>query len=123
MLILESGVTPTEFCQTTAGLWGLLGIAVTAIKVVIPIILIVLGMLDMGKAVTSGKDDEIKKQLKVFLFRAVAAVLVFFIPSIVGLIMQTVNKSLSKDGDIKAEGTCGYSECIQNVTGISSSCK
>ena len=113
MLILD-GITPEQFCANTAGIWGLLGIAVTAIKVAIPIILIVLGMLDMGKAVTSGKDDEIKKQLKIFLFRAIAAVLVFFVPSIVGLIMQTVNTSTNNSLD----GACGYAACIQGVTGI-----
>ena len=118
MLILD-GLTPEQFCANTAGLWGLLGIAVTAIKVAIPIILIVMGMLDMGKAVTSGKDDEIKKQLKVFLFRAVAAVLVFFIPSIVGMIMQAVNTATAANGS--ASDACGYAACINNVTGIGKS--
>ena len=115
MLILDdAGITADTFCQNTAPLWGLLGIAVVAIKVAIPIILIVMGMLDMGKAVTSGKDEEIKKQLMAFLRRAIAAVLVFFIPSIVGLIMQLVN-----DGT-HDEGTCGYAKCIQSVTGMAS---
>ena len=113
MLILKNGIDAATFCNNTAALWGLLGIVITAIKIAIPIILIVFGMLDMGKAVTAGKDEEIKKSLKTFLFRAIAAVLVFFIPSIVGLIMQTVNASVDDDN-----GYCGYSKCIKNVTGI-----
>ena len=115
MLILLSG---TDFCRTTQSLWGLLGIAITAIKVVIPIILIVMGMLDMGKAVTSGKDDEIKKQLKVFLFRAVAAILVFFVPTIVGMIMQSVNSATNANSD----DICGYKECIKSATGVDANC-
>ena len=86
-------MTAAEFCTKTSDLLGLLGIAITIIKILIPIILIIFGMLDMGKAVTSGKDDEIKKQAMAFLRRAIAAVLVFFIPSIVGLIMSAANSN------------------------------
>ncbi|MBR1416315.1 MAG: hypothetical protein IJ572_00665 [Bacilli bacterium] len=104
------------FCDNTQSLFSLLGVAVTAIKIAIPIILIVFGMLDMGKAVTSGKDDEIKKELKSFLTRAIAAVLVFFVPTIVGLLMQMVNQSLT---DANA---CGYSRCVSSITGVSGKC-
>ena len=118
MLILDT-ISGQTFCETTAPLWGLLGIAITAIKVVIPIILIVMGMLDMGKAVTSGKDDEVKKQLKVFLFRAIAAILVFFVPTIVGMIMQAVNSATKSDA---TKDTCGYKDCIKAATGVDANC-
>lgn len=97
-------------------LFSILGFGVTAIKIAIPIILILLGMLDMGKAVTSGKDDEIKKQLVIFLKRAVAAILVFFIPSLVGLVMQLINNNLTDSG------ACGYAQCVQKITGVSGKC-
>ena len=109
----------SQFCTTTASLWGLLGIAITAIKVVIPIFLIVFGMLDMGKAVTSGKDDEIKKQLMSFMRRAIAAVLVFFVPTVVGMLMQMVNTSVA---GANTSDTCGWSTCIQQATGASGNC-
>lgn len=117
-MILTKAATTTgadRFCEAASGLFSLLGIAVTVIKIAIPIILIIMGMLDMGKAVTSGKDDEIKKQVIVFLKRAIAAVLVFFVPSIVGLIMQMVNEATSQD-------TCGYSACIKDITGVEGNC-
>ena len=102
------------FCTATASIWNLLGIAVTVIKIAIPIILIIFGMLDMGKAVTSGKDDEIKKQLMSFMRRAIAAVLVFFVPSIVGMLMSVVNDAVS------VEDNCGWAKCIDGVTGMGS---
>ena len=34
------------------------------IQIGIPILLIIFGMLDLGKAVVAGKEDEIKKTLK-----------------------------------------------------------
>ena len=114
MLVLLTG---TEFCNNTAGIWSLLGIAITAIKVVIPIVLIIMGMLDFGKAVTTGKDDEIKKQMTTFLKRAIAAVVVFFVPTIVGMLMQMVQSSVQDASDI-----CGYSVCIKNATGVSGGC-
>ena len=114
MYLLADGFNAETFCRNTASLWGLLGIAVVAIKIVIPIALIIFGMLDMGKAVTSGKDDEIKKQLMSFLRRAIAAVLVFFVPTIVGMLMTTVNDAAS------AQDTCGWAECINKATGTES---
>ena len=108
----------STFCanEGVQTLFSILGIGVTAIKIAIPIILIIWGMLDMGKAVTSGKDDEIKKQLVTFLKRAIAAILVFFIPSIVGLIMQIINNNLTDSG------ACGYSQCVQRITGVGGKC-
>ena len=34
---------------------------VTVIKIAVPILLIIFGMLDLGKAVVAAKEDEIKK--------------------------------------------------------------
>ena len=44
---------------------------VTIIKIVIPIILIVLGLLDLGKATIAQKDDEIKKAQMTFIKRII----------------------------------------------------
>src|SRR5574344_870854 len=116
MLILATSSGITDFCTSTAELWGLLGLFITIFKIVIPVMLIVLGMFDMGKAVTSGKDDEIKKQLLTFAKRVVAAVLVFFIPTIVGLVMQAINSAASAGANAKEN----YCACISKVTGIGS---
>lgn len=61
----------------------LVGIFVTIIKIVVPIILIVLGMFDMSKAVLEGKEDSLKKQLISLLKRAIACLLIFFAPSVI----------------------------------------
>ena len=46
-------------------LLSIIRIIVNIIKIGVPIILIILGMIDMGKAVASQKDDEIKKGQKI----------------------------------------------------------
>mgnify|MGYP007083135412 CR=1 FL=1 len=62
------------FCGNLQGLLTLIGYVITAFKIVIPMLLIVFGMMDVGKAVVGSKDDEIKKSLKSFAMRAMAAV-------------------------------------------------
>ena len=60
----------------------LVGIFVTIIKIIAPIILIVMGSIDMTKAVVDKDADAIQKNLIVFAKRAAAGVLVFLTPSI-----------------------------------------
>ena len=88
-----------NFCINSANVWQIVGYAFLIFKIIIPILLIVWGMLDLGKAVVAAKDDEIKKSLKSFAMRAMAAVVIFFIPSIVGLIMTAVANSGGKDAE------------------------
>ena len=68
----------------------LVGTVVNLIKIVVPIILIILGMLDMGKAVASQKEDEIKKGQKTLMSRCIAAGIVFFVFAIVQLLFNIV---------------------------------
>ena len=42
-----------NFCQSTANIWIIFGYVVTIFKIVIPLLLIVFGMVDLGKAVIS----------------------------------------------------------------------
>lgn len=59
---------------------------VNIIKIGIPVILIVLGMIDLGKAVMAQKEDEIKKSQMMFVKRLISAALVFFVVAIVQLV-------------------------------------
>lgn len=68
-------------------------LAVTILRIAIPVILIILGMLDLGKAVMAQKEEEIKKAQGTFVKRLVAAALVFFVV----LIVQVVTKLVAGD--------------------------
>lgn len=57
------------------------------IQWVVPIILIVLGTIDLVKAVVAGKDDEIKKHQQTLIKRIIAAVIVFLVPMLVSVLM------------------------------------
>ena len=61
------------------------------VKIVIPLLLIVFGIIDLFKAVTGGKDGEISKSLKSFMFRLIAGVAIFFIPTIISFVFSLVD--------------------------------
>ena len=65
---------------------------VTLIKIGVPVILIIFGMMDLGRAVMAQKEDEIKKGQQTFIKRAVAAIMVFLVVSIVQLIVSSGSK-------------------------------
>ena len=65
---------------------SLVSLAYNIIKIFVPIALILYGMIDLGKAVMQQKEDDIKKGQKTFITRAIAAVIVFLIFSIVQLV-------------------------------------
>ena len=70
---------------------GLLRLVYKAIQIGIPIILIIVGMFDMGKAITQQKEDEIKKAQNLLVKKAIAAALVFLMFSLVSLVVSIVN--------------------------------
>lgn len=82
--------SPIHFCAKTAVIWQIVGWVFLIFKIVIPIILIIFGVLDMFKAVIGSKDDEIKKSAKSLAMRALSAVIIFFIPTLVSLIMGLI---------------------------------
>lgn len=76
-----------------AGLEPILGIVnyvINAIMIGVPILLIIFGMIDIGKAVISSKDDEVKKATKAFGRRFLAAVGVFAIVWLVTFVFTTI---------------------------------
>ena len=98
-----------DFCATTANIWALLGHVVTIIKIVIPLILIVLGMLDLGKAVIASDDKAISKAVSALVKRFIAAVVMFFIPTIVSAVFSALSV-----GDVGENANI----CIQCVTNV-----
>ncbi len=68
----------------------LVSTAIDIIKIVVPILLVVFGMLDLGKAVMAQKEDEIKKGQQTFVKRLIAAVIVFLVVFIVELVVGLV---------------------------------
>ena len=93
MYILDA----SDVCSGLAPVLRIVGIVVWGIKVVVPIILIVIGMIDLAKAVTEKSEDKIKEAQQKLIKRAIAAVLVFLVVSLVGVVMTIVGDSSYED--------------------------
>ena len=79
--------------STCGGLLEVVKVIVKVIRLIswlIPIGLILFGLIDLGKAVIAGKEDEMKKAQGTLIKRAIYAVAVFFIVTLVSAIMGLV---------------------------------
>ena len=61
------------------------------VRVIVPIMVLFLGVLDFVKAMAASNEDQMKKAQKRFVIRLVAGVLVFLAPTIVNLIIDILN--------------------------------
>lgn len=86
----------------------LTSLIITLIKVGVPIILVILGMIDLFKAMMAQKEDEIKKAQGLFVKRLIAGVLVFLVFVIVELIFNLLGDAV---GDNK-ENIWNCAECF-----------
>ena len=90
MFILEDIVCGGGILTMDRIIPDMTSLIVTLIKIGIPVLLIVFGMLDLGKAVMAQKEDEIKKSQQMFFKRLLSAALVFFVFVIVELVFNIV---------------------------------
>lgn len=86
---------------------------ITVIKIGIPILLVIFGMLDLGKAVMSNDEKEMKGAQTKLIKRCLYAVLVFFIIAIVQWLFAAIDADAVKGNESKAScfncfinGTC-----------------
>lgn len=98
-----------------AGLAPVLGIVnfvINAIMIGVPILLIVLGMIDLGKAVIASKEDEVKKATKAFGKKFLYAVGVFAVVWLVTFVFDTINTTTA--GEINP-GEANWKSCWKEI--------
>lgn len=72
--------------------WSVVGFIVKAIWIGVPILLIIFGMIDLGKAVVASKEDEVKKAWKAFGRRLLVAIAVFAVVWAVGAVLGLASR-------------------------------
>ncbi len=86
--------------------------AIKVFQIAIPIILVVLGMIDLGKAVTSNDEKQMKEAQKTLIKRVIYAILIFFIVALVKFVFGLLADA-SKDGEGQSSNKSGSaSACI-----------
>lgn len=75
------------------------------VQILIPIVLIIYGIIDLGKAVIASDEKEIKAAQSRLIKRCIYAALIFFVVTLVTLIMDIV-----ADGQTGSD-TKGWNDC------------
>ena len=88
--MLNSLYDCNEFVTNNDKIVDIIRFVYNAVKIGVPIILVVVGMFDMGKAITQQKEDEIKKAQTLLVKKAVAALIVFLMFAFAQLIVSLV---------------------------------
>lgn len=117
MFLLDVATNAYYYCgemtdlNVSGQLIHLVHIIYLLIQIGVPLLLVIFGMLDLGKAVMAQKEDEIKKGQQMFIKRLITAVIVFLVLFVVKLAIGLVSTDDSVTGCLD----CFISEqnCIQ----------
>ena len=90
------------------GILDIVSMVLKALYIGVLVILIIWGILDLGKSIISQKEEEIKKYQRMFFKRLLSAILVFFVPLIVLFVVSTLSKT-------DLPGLYGVDECIRDI--------
>lgn len=60
----------------------------TIVQMAVPVVLVIMGSLDLMKGITAGKEDEMKKGQQLFVKRLISGVLVFLVFIVVKLVIS-----------------------------------
>lgn len=113
LLVAANEIQEFNFCERSEVLKVLrvLGYVIYVAKLVIPLLLIIFGSIDFGKAVLSSDDKAIKEAGGTLVRRFIAAVIVFLLPTILNLLLDLVyNYESFKENESFKKCT----ECIFN---------
>lgn len=80
------------------------------LQVAVPILLVIMGSIDLSKGITAGKEDDMKKGQQLFIKRLVAGVLVFLVFIVVKLLISFVGNDEKSDN--KAVRILQCTECF-----------
>lgn len=93
MFVLADAEVSCGEGSTLVDVIAIVRLVMNIICIAVPIIMILMGTIDLFKAVTAGKDEDIKKKQKALITRIIAGVLVFLVPTIVSVIMNLIGVS------------------------------
>ncbi len=100
-----------SFCSDISGGLKIAGYTIIIIKIITPLAIILMGSFDFYKAVSSGKQDDLKKQAIMIGNRVLVGLIIFFLPTII----KTTLNFLSGDSE--------YINCINCLFDPTNSCK
>lgn len=100
----------TDSCQGLGPIIKVIKEVFKLIQFAIPIALVLFGTIDLGKAVISSDEKEVKKAQSTLIKRCIYAVAIFFVITLVTLIMNIVAKGVADDSGNNAN-TSSWATC------------
>ena len=83
------------------------------IQIGIPILLIVFGTIDLGKAVISSDDKEVKQAQGRLIKRCIYAVVIFFMVTLVSIVMGLVGTA--NDSSVSKSDANSWASCWNSI--------
>lgn len=80
-----------SFCYKTALIWQIVGRLFFILKIIIPLLIIIIGIVDFSKASVSGEDKETHKAVNSLIRRIIIGIIIFFIPTLVKIVFDWVS--------------------------------
>lgn len=89
----DTDINMGNLCSTpnVARTLKFLGLLIYLVKIAVPLLIIILGSIDFGKAMIAGKGDEIPKKIPVLAKRFIVGVIIFLIPSIIDFLFGVID--------------------------------
>ena len=100
----------TNFCLETKSIWILIGKIIGFIQIAIPVLIVLLGTIDLGKAVISGEEKKVKEAQGVLIRRILYGVAIFFIVMIIAVVFGVLDdtSTSTSSGVDNAKGCFGF---------------
>lgn len=107
-ILVTEKTTVTGLCadENLEPLFNLIGTAFQFLLIGIPVVLVIFGLIDLGKAVMAGEDKEIKAAQKMLMKRMIYTLLAFLLLGIVKAVIGLLGTS-----------TDGIQGCLTKIFG------
>ncbi len=104
----QASAKSMDLCQNAGVVKSaqIVGWMLLILRIVAPILLIIFAMIDLGKAVISSDDKAINQAVTTLIKRALAAAIIFFIPTIIALVFNLVGNAGEAKNKYKCLSTC-----------------
>lgn len=101
------------FCEDEGVLkaFKIAGTFLKILKIVVPILIIILGSVDFGKAVISDDQKAISKSAQSLGKRLIAGIIIFFIPTIINVVFNVIDGFDDVKSDFTKCTNCLLSDC------------
>ncbi len=100
----------------------IIGYVIYAIKVLVPIIIIIMASVDFGKAMISGDDKDLKSSTTNIIKKIIIGVVVFFIPTLLMFVINLIDSTNEVQSDFNKCTVCVLDvtsdECKLNILNI-----